>query len=88
MFQVSKVTKGCSQRTGHDAVPEFIMSSPELQSHKITGDEVKNKSSIALRLTEPMLIANKKLITDSSASIAANLMLSAAVPLLPALCYC
>ena len=40
---------------------EFIMSSPELQPNKITDDEDKNKSSIELRLTELLLIANKKM---------------------------
>lgn len=42
-----------AQREGLDAVPEFIMSSLELQHNKITDDEVKNKSSIALRFSEP-----------------------------------
>jgi len=37
------------------------MSSPELQPNKITDDEVKNKSSTELRLTELMLIAKKKM---------------------------
>ena len=67
---------------------EFIMSSPQLQPNKITDDEVKNKSSIELCLTEPMLIANKKMRVYSSASIAASPMLYAAVPLLSALSYC
>ncbi len=40
---------------------EFMMSSPEPQPNKITADEVKYKSSIELRLTELMLIANKKM---------------------------
>ena len=77
-----------TQRAGLAAVLEFIMSRPELQPNKITDDEVKNKSSIELRLTEPMLIANKKMRIYSSASIAANPMLYAAVPLLSALSYC
>jgi hypothetical protein len=64
------------------------MSSPELQPNKITDDEVKNKSSTELRLTEPLLIANKKIRIYSSASIAANPMLYAAVSLLSALSYC
>jgi len=51
-------------------------SSPELKPNKITDDEVKNKSRIELRLTEPLLIANKKLRIYSSASIAANPMLA------------
>jgi len=41
----------------------------------ITGDEVKNKIFIELRLTELLLIANKKMRIYSSASIAANPML-------------
>ena len=52
----------------------FIMSSPELKPNKINNDEVKNKSSIELRLTELLLIANKKMRIYSSASIAANPM--------------
>jgi hypothetical protein len=52
---------------------EFITSSLELKPDKITDDEVKNKSSIELRLTEP-LIANNKIRFYSSASIAANSM--------------
>ena len=67
---------------------EFIMSSPELQPNRITDDEVKNKSSTELRLTEPLLIANKKMRIYSSAGIAANPMLYTAVPLLSALSYC
>lgn len=55
----------------------FITSSPELKPNKITDDEVKNKSSIELRLTELLLIANKKMRIYSSASIAANPMLPA-----------
>jgi len=58
------------------------MSSQELQPNKITDDEVKNKSSIELRLTEPLLIANKKVRIYSSASIAANPMLPACALLL------
>ena len=54
---------------------EFITSSPELKPNRITDDEVKNKSIIELRLTEPLLIANKKMRIYSSASIAANPML-------------
>ena len=50
-------------------------SSPELKPNKITDDEDKNKSSIELRLTELLLIANKKMRIYSSASIAANPML-------------
>jgi hypothetical protein len=38
----------------------FITSSPGLKPNKITNDEVKNKSSIEFRLTEPLLIANKR----------------------------
>jgi len=49
-------------------------SSPELKPNRITDDEDKNKSSIELRLTEPLLIANKKMRIYSSASIAANPM--------------
>ena len=52
----------------------FIMSSPELEPNRITDDEVKNKSSIELRLPELLLIANKKMRIYSSASIAANPM--------------
>jgi hypothetical protein len=37
------------------------MSSPVLKPNKISDDEVKNKSSRELRLTEPLLIANKKM---------------------------
>jgi hypothetical protein len=48
------------------------MSSPQLRPNKITDDEVKNKSSIELRLTEPMLIANKKMRIYSSAGIGEN----------------
>jgi hypothetical protein len=55
----------------------FIMSSPELKPNKITDDEVKNKSRIELRLTELLLIANKKMRICSSASIAANPQLAA-----------
>jgi len=50
------------------------MSSPELKPNKITDDEGKNKSSIELRQTELLLIANKKMRICSSASIAANPM--------------
>jgi hypothetical protein len=57
---------------GLAAVLEFIMSSLELKPNRITDDEVKNKSSIELRLTEPLLIANKKMRIYSSASIAAS----------------
>ena len=46
----------------------FIMSSPEPKPDRITNDEVKNQSSIELRLTEPLLIANKKLRIYSSLS--------------------
>jgi hypothetical protein len=52
-----------------------MTSSLELKPNKITDDEDKNKSSIELRLTEPLLMANKKLMIYSSASIAANPML-------------
>jgi len=69
------VWSACVQRTGLAAVLEFLMSSPELKPNKITDDEVKNKSSIELRLTEPMLIANRKMRTYSTASIAANQVL-------------
>jgi hypothetical protein len=58
-------------------VLEFLTSSPELKPNRITDDEDKNKSSIELRLTELLLIANKKLRIYSSASIAANPMLCA-----------
>ena len=68
------VFSGGTQRSGLAAVMEFIMSSPELKPNKITDDEVKNKSSIEFRLTEPLLIANKKMRIYSSASIAANPM--------------
>jgi hypothetical protein len=57
-------------------VLEFITSGPELKPTKITDDEDKNKSSIELRLTEPLLIANKKVRIYSSASIVANPMLA------------
>jgi hypothetical protein len=77
-----------SQRPGLAFVLEFITSSPELQPNKITDDEVKNKSTIELRLAEPMLLANKKMRNYSSACMAANPMLYAAVPLLSALSYC
>jgi hypothetical protein len=50
----------------------FIMSSPELKPNRITDDEDKNQSLIELRLTEPLLIANKKMRIYSSASKAAN----------------
>jgi hypothetical protein len=66
----------------------FIKSSTELQPNRITNDEVKDKSSIELRLTEPLLIGNKKMSSYLSASIAANPMLYAAVSLLSALTYC
>jgi hypothetical protein len=36
------------------------MSSPELQPNRIADDEVKNKSSMELRLAEPLLIAKKR----------------------------
>jgi hypothetical protein len=39
----------------------FITSSLELNPNKITDDEGKNKISIELHLTEPLLIANKKI---------------------------
>jgi hypothetical protein len=52
----------------------FITSSSELKPNRITDDEDKNKSSILLRLTEPLLIANKKMRIYSLASIAANPM--------------
>lgn len=52
-------------------------SSPELKPNRITDDEVKDKSSIEFRLTEPLLKANKKMSVHSSASIAANPMLQA-----------
>ena len=45
----------------------FITSSPVLKPNKITDDEVKNKGSIELRLTEPLLIVNKKMRIYSSA---------------------
>jgi hypothetical protein len=61
--------------SGLAAVLEFIMSSPELKPNTNTDDEIKNKSSIELRLTEQLLIANKKMRIYSSASIAANPML-------------
>ena len=51
-------------------------ASPELKPNIITDDEVKNKSSIELRLTEPLTIANKMMRIYSSASIAANPMLA------------
>ena len=69
-------------------LPQGWVFSPELQPNRITDDEVKNKSSIELRLTEPLLIAYKKMRIYSSASIAASPMLYAAVSLLPALTYC
>jgi hypothetical protein len=53
----------------------FITSSPELKPNRITDVEVKNKSGIEFRLTEPLLIANKKMRIYSSASIAANPLL-------------
>jgi hypothetical protein len=61
-----------AHRAGLAAVLEFIMSSPELKPNKITYDEDKNKSRIELRLTEPLLIANKKMRIYSSASIVAS----------------
>ena len=67
----------CSQRLGLAAVLEFVMSSPEQKPNKITDDEDKNKSSIEFGQPEPLLIANKKMRTYSSASIAANPMLPA-----------
>jgi len=54
----------------------LIFSQP-ISGRDITDDEVKNKSSIELRLTELLLIANKKMRIYSSASIAANPMLAA-----------
>jgi hypothetical protein len=60
------------QRTGLAAVLDLYSSSPELKPNRITDDEVKNKSSIELRLTELLLIANKKMRIYSSASIAAK----------------
>jgi len=51
-------------------------SSPELQPNRITDDEDKNKSLIELHLTEPLLIANKKMRIYSPASIAANRLLA------------
>jgi hypothetical protein len=68
------VNFACSQRSGLAAVLEFLMSCQELLPNKINNDEVKNKSSIELRLTELLLIANKKMRIYSSASIAANPM--------------
>ena len=50
----------------------FITSRPELKPNRITDDEVKNKSGIELRLPEVLLIANRKMGINSSASIAAN----------------
>ena len=38
----------------------FIIVSPELKPNKITDDEDKYNCPIELRLTEPLLIANKK----------------------------
>ena len=38
----------------------FMMSSPELKPNKITGVEVKNKSRIECRLTEPLLNNEQK----------------------------
>ena len=76
MFKISSSSSSV-QRPGLAAVLAFITSSPELKPNKITDDEVKNKSSIELRLTEPLLIANKKMRIYSSASIAANPMLYA-----------
>jgi len=61
------------------AVLEFITSSPELKPNKIIDDEVKNKSRIELRMTEPLLITNKKMRIYSLACIAANLVLQAVV---------
>jgi hypothetical protein len=47
-------------------------SSPELQPTGISDDEDKDKSSIELRLTEPLQIVNKKMMIVSTASIAAK----------------
>jgi len=49
------------QRSGLAALMEFILSSPELQTNKITDDEVKTKNSIELRLTETLLIVYKEI---------------------------
>jgi hypothetical protein len=54
------------------AVLEFLTSTTELKSNKITDDEDNNKSLIEFRPPELSLIANKKLRIYSSASIAAN----------------
>jgi len=53
------------------------MSSPELRPNRITDDEDKNKISIVFGQHEPMLVANRKMMIYSSASIAANPTLAA-----------
>jgi hypothetical protein len=58
------------QGPGLAPVLEFMKFRPELMPNKVTDDEDKNKSSIELRLTEQLLIANKKMKKIySSASI-------------------
>jgi hypothetical protein len=42
-------------------------SNPELKPNRITDDEDENKSLMELRLTEPLVIANKKMRIYSSA---------------------
>lgn len=65
----------CYQRTELAAVLAFIFVSPELKPNRIADFEDKNESRIELRLTELLLIANKKMRIYSSARIAANPML-------------
>lgn len=81
VFNMNKKMKEIvvSATLGLAAVLEFIMSSPELKPNKISDDEDNNKRSIELRLTEPLLIADKKLKIYASASIAANPMLPAVI---------
>ena len=45
---------------GLAAVLGFTFVGPELKPNRITKDEVKNKSSIELRLPEPLLISEQK----------------------------
>ena len=50
----------CVQRAGLAAVLEFITSSPELKTNRITDDEDKDKCSIELRLIEPLADSQQK----------------------------
>jgi len=53
----------------------LLFGQPGTAPNRITGVEFKNKSSIEFGQPEPLLMANKKMKTYSSASIAANPML-------------